>query len=147
MERYPRILAPGTSATTAANGDLLAKFDIVDQKVGFRPSRVGGVRVEVEHGHTGDGCPVLIAHNYGHGGAGKILNFSWTGHSFYPTHAARTPLRRLSSRAFLLFPLSLSLCLCRLGFQSSWGSAQDLLQMIEKARMETPEGQHAFAKL
>ncbi|KAG0326762.1 hypothetical protein BGZ99_009061 [Dissophora globulifera] len=102
MERYPRILAPGTSATTAANGDLLAKFDIVDQKVGFRPSRVGGVRVEVEHGHTGDGCPVLIAHNYGHGGA---------------------------------------------GFQSSWGCAQDLLQMIEKARVETPEGQHAFAKL
>jgi len=50
IQRYPKILAPGTTAAYAANPDLLAKFDIVDQKVGFRPSRIGGVRVEVEHG-------------------------------------------------------------------------------------------------
>ncbi|KAG0353548.1 hypothetical protein BG005_007169 [Podila minutissima] len=70
MARYPKILTPGSSAASAASPDLLSKFDIVDQKVGFRPSRIGGIRVEVEHGHTGGGQPVLIAHNYGHGGAG-----------------------------------------------------------------------------
>ncbi|KAF9366638.1 hypothetical protein BGX34_011677 [Mortierella sp. NVP85] len=70
IQRYPKILTPGTTAAYAANPDLLSKFDIVDQKVGFRPSRIGGVRVEVEHGRTGCGQHVLIAHNYGHGGAG-----------------------------------------------------------------------------
>ncbi|KAG0032446.1 hypothetical protein BGZ81_010892 [Podila clonocystis] len=68
MNRYPKILTPGTSAATAANPDLLSKFDIVDQRVGFRPSRIGGVRVEVEHGRANQS--VIIAHNYGHGGAG-----------------------------------------------------------------------------
>ncbi|GJJ68623.1 D-amino-acid oxidase [Entomortierella parvispora] len=70
LKRYPKILTPGSTAAYAANDDLLSKFDIVDQKVGFRPSRTGGVRVEVEHGRTGCGEPVLIVHNYGHGGAG-----------------------------------------------------------------------------
>ncbi|KAF9580849.1 hypothetical protein BGW38_002344 [Lunasporangiospora selenospora] len=50
VERYPKILTPGTSAAYAASPDLLSKFDIVDQRVGFRPSRIGGVRVDVEHG-------------------------------------------------------------------------------------------------
>ncbi|KAF9192815.1 hypothetical protein BGZ51_002877 [Haplosporangium sp. Z 767] len=70
LQRYPNILKPGSSAAYAANDDLLSKFDIVDQKVGFRPSRTGGVRVEVEYGRSGSGQRVLIAHNYGHGGAG-----------------------------------------------------------------------------
>ncbi|KAI1316089.1 hypothetical protein EDD11_010478 [Mortierella claussenii] len=70
IERYPKILTPGSSAAYAANGDLLSKFDIVDQKVGLRPSRLGGVRVDIEHGRTGSGQHVLIGHNYGHGGAG-----------------------------------------------------------------------------
>ncbi|KAF9090393.1 hypothetical protein BGX29_011507 [Mortierella sp. GBA35] len=92
MKRYPKILTPGSSAAYAASPDLLSKFDIVDQKVGFRPSRVGGVRVEVEHGRTGCGQHVLIAHNYGHGGA---------------------------------------------GYQSSWGTAQETLELIQKAEKET----------
>lgn len=50
IQRYPKILTPGTTPAYAANPDLLSKFDIVDQKIGFRPSRIGGVRVEVEHG-------------------------------------------------------------------------------------------------
>lgn len=50
IARYPKILTPGSTAAYAASSDLLSKFDIVDQKVGFRPSRIGGVRVEVEHG-------------------------------------------------------------------------------------------------
>ncbi|KAF8977038.1 hypothetical protein BGZ46_007712 [Entomortierella lignicola] len=71
MERYPRIVSPGSSAPAiAASSGLLSKFDIVDQKVGFRPSRLGGARVEVEHGRTGWGEHILIAHNYGHGGSG-----------------------------------------------------------------------------
>ncbi|KAG0006323.1 hypothetical protein BGZ79_003788 [Entomortierella chlamydospora] len=80
MKRYPRILSPGSSATAlAASSGVFSKFDIVDQKVGFRPSRIGGARVEVEHGRTldkssvaglGYGQHILIGHNYGHGGAG-----------------------------------------------------------------------------
>ncbi|KAG0371016.1 hypothetical protein BC939DRAFT_499014 [Gamsiella multidivaricata] len=102
IDRYPKILTPGSSPAYAASLDLLCKFDIVDQKVGFRPSRIGGVRVEVEHGRTGTGQHVLIAHNYGHGGA---------------------------------------------GYQSSWGTAFDLLKMIEQAQREVPEDLHETAKL
>ncbi|KAG0245992.1 hypothetical protein B0O80DRAFT_522924 [Mortierella sp. GBAus27b] len=102
VDRYPKILSPGTSAAYAASPDLLSKFDIVDQKVGFRPSRIGGVRVEVEQGRTGCGCPVLIGHNYGHGGA---------------------------------------------GYQTSWGSAYDLLQKIETSLKEAPKDQHESARL
>ncbi|KAK3838735.1 MAG: hypothetical protein JOS17DRAFT_305361 [Linnemannia elongata] len=103
VDRYPKILTPGSSAAYAASPDLLSKFDIVDQKVGFRPSRIGGVRVEVEHGRTGTGQHVLIAHNYGHGGA---------------------------------------------GYQSSWGTAQDTLELIQKAERETVDDLPIeFAKL
>ncbi|ORZ28706.1 FAD dependent oxidoreductase [Lobosporangium transversale] len=91
IRRYPKILMPGTSEAYAASPDILTKFDIVDQAVGFRPSRTGGVRVEVEHSRTGAGQYVLIGHNYGHGGA---------------------------------------------GFQSSWGTAYDLIKAIEKAEQE-----------
>ncbi|OAQ31065.1 nucleotide-binding domain-containing protein [Linnemannia elongata AG-77] len=102
-QKYPKILTPGSSAAYAASPDLLSKFDIVDQKVGFRPSRIGGVRVEVEHGRTGTGQHVLIAHNYGHGGA---------------------------------------------GYQSSWGTAQDTLELIQKAEKETVDEQPTeFARL
>ncbi|KAG0042914.1 hypothetical protein BGZ83_012026 [Gryganskiella cystojenkinii] len=93
LERYPKILTPGSTAAYAANEDLLSKFDIVEQKVGFRPSRTGGVRVEVEQRRTGCGEPVLIAHNYGHGGA---------------------------------------------GYQSSWGTAYETLQLIQKAEKNFP---------
>ncbi|KAG0238314.1 hypothetical protein BGW41_008227 [Actinomortierella wolfii] len=70
LERYPHILRPGWTEKYAKNSDLLSKFDIVDMRVGFRPSRIGGIRVEVEEGRTGCGEPILIAHNYGHAGAG-----------------------------------------------------------------------------
>ncbi|KAF9433178.1 hypothetical protein BGZ76_009802 [Entomortierella beljakovae] len=92
IDRYPRILTPGPNAAAlAASNGLLQKFDIVDQKVGFRPSRLGGARVEVEHGKTGYGQQVIFAHNYGHGGA---------------------------------------------GYQSSWGTAYDLVTKIQKAQSE-----------
>ncbi|KAG0328949.1 hypothetical protein BG004_002431 [Podila humilis] len=94
IERYPKVLPPGSTAAYAANPDLMSKFDIVEQKIGFRPSRIGGVRVEVERGYTGYGEQVLIAHNYGHGGA---------------------------------------------GFQSSWGTAYDLIRLIEQARKDSAE--------
>ncbi|KAF9932607.1 hypothetical protein FBU30_007753 [Linnemannia zychae] len=103
IDRYPKILTPGTSAAYAANPDLLSKFDIVDQKVGLRPSRIGGFRVEIEHGRTGAGQPVLIAHNYGHGGA---------------------------------------------GYQSSWGTAYNTLELIQKAEKEAlNESPQELAKL
>lgn len=48
------------------------EFDILSVQVGFRPSRLGGPRVELElvdnidikHG------PKYVYHNYGHAGAG-----------------------------------------------------------------------------
>ncbi|KAF9360065.1 hypothetical protein BGX26_010611 [Mortierella sp. AD094] len=103
MKRYPRILSPGSSATAlAASSGLLSKFDIVDQKVGFRPSRLGGARVEVEHGRLGCGQHVLIGHNYGHGGA---------------------------------------------GYQSSWGTAYDLVTKIQAAEKEVPVERNETARL
>ncbi|KAF9113426.1 hypothetical protein BGX27_001601 [Mortierella sp. AM989] len=103
MKRYPRILSPGASAVALSQSNgLLSKFDIVDQKVGFRPSRLGGTRVEVEHGHTGYGQRVLIAHNYGHGGA---------------------------------------------GYQSSWGTAYELVTKIQAAQKEVSEQRYETARL
>lgn len=43
------------------------KFDVVSEQVGFRPSRKGGPRVEVEN----VGGRVVV-HSYGHSGAGYV---------------------------------------------------------------------------
>jgi D-amino-acid oxidase len=48
----------------------LAGAPIVGEKVGLRPSRHGGPRVETERTRAG-----TIVHAYGHGGAGMTL--SW----------------------------------------------------------------------
>ncbi|KAF9398128.1 hypothetical protein BGZ94_006093, partial [Podila epigama] len=83
------ILTPGSTASYESNPDLLCNFDIVDQKVGFRPSRQGGVRVDVEYGRTGSGQPVLIAHNYGHGGAGYQSSWGTAYHVLKMIEQAR----------------------------------------------------------
>ncbi|TPX60928.1 hypothetical protein PhCBS80983_g01418 [Powellomyces hirtus] len=45
------------------------QLDVVNQKVGLRPTRVGGVRCDAEWKHH-RGRRVLLVHNYGHGGYG-----------------------------------------------------------------------------
>ena len=47
----------------------LADSKVIDRRVGFRPGRIGGVRLEREDLPQGQ----FIIHNYGHGGAGITL--------------------------------------------------------------------------
>lgn len=51
------------------------KLEILRHSVGFRPSRVGGIRCEVERRHDGK----LVGHNYGHHSYGTFftLNFHY----------------------------------------------------------------------
>ncbi|TPX37025.1 hypothetical protein SmJEL517_g00821 [Synchytrium microbalum] len=46
------------------------KVEVVEHKVGLRPTRKGDVRVEPEMVKTSSGRCVLLVHNYGHGGYG-----------------------------------------------------------------------------
>jgi D-amino-acid oxidase len=49
----------------------IERSDVIAQRVGLRPYRRAGIRLE--SARLGDGRPVI--HNYGHGGAGFTL--SW----------------------------------------------------------------------
>lgn len=62
------------------------QFDVKNVNVGFRPARVGGSRVEIEHTESGD-----IIHAYGAGGMGYELSYGM----------AREVLKLLSSRSKL----------------------------------------------
>ena len=53
---------------------IIQNAKIVEKQIGFRPSRVGGVRLELEVLKTNHG-PLKVIHNYGHGGSGITL--SW----------------------------------------------------------------------
>ncbi|RKP04717.1 hypothetical protein THASP1DRAFT_33480 [Thamnocephalis sphaerospora] len=55
---FPELINPNTG-----------KVDIICHAVGLRPSRVGGVRLEAETKEL-KGKPMLLVHNYGHGGQG-----------------------------------------------------------------------------
>lgn len=68
--------APDSFATSSIIAECrrvlgFAEADVIAERVGLRPGRKSGVRVEAET--TPDGRPVI--HNYGHGGAGFTL--SW----------------------------------------------------------------------
>ncbi|KAF9158068.1 hypothetical protein DFQ26_008015 [Actinomortierella ambigua] len=89
LKRYPNILPPGSTEKYAKNPDLMSKFDIVDMRVGFRPSRIGGIRIDVEQSRTGYDEPILIAHNYGHGGAGYQASWGCAQEVFEKISAAR----------------------------------------------------------
>ncbi len=49
--------------------------EIVGKQAGLRPSRKGGVRLELEHFKLKGGKTVKVIHNYGHGGSGVTI--SW----------------------------------------------------------------------
>ncbi|KAM3582821.1 D-amino acid oxidase [Umbelopsis sp. WA50703] len=57
------------------HGKGIEALDVVRQNVGLRPTREGGPRVENEIWTTSTGKPILITHNYGHGGYG--VQTSW----------------------------------------------------------------------
>ncbi|KAG2179982.1 hypothetical protein INT43_003769, partial [Umbelopsis isabellina] len=57
------------------HGKGIEALDVVRQNVGLRPTREGGPRVENEIWTNSTGKPVLITHNYGHGGYG--VQTSW----------------------------------------------------------------------
>lgn len=60
-----------SDADANADGTPLSEL-VVAHLVGFRPSRTGGVRLEMGHelSVNGDGQGTKVAYNYGHGGAG-----------------------------------------------------------------------------
>jgi D-amino-acid oxidase len=53
-------------------------FKIIGSKVGLRPTRHGGIRLESEF--VGDKLQVLLIHNYGHGGMLSIRLISGYGY-------------------------------------------------------------------
>ena len=48
----------------------LADPIVVGRWSGLRPQREGGVRLELELSEAGEGGPLQVVHNYGHGGSG-----------------------------------------------------------------------------
>ncbi|KAJ6616427.1 D-amino-acid oxidase [Mycena sp. CBHHK59/15] len=64
IDAYPELLPPDKRERRDMN-DL----DVIEECVGLRPTRKGGVRVETASLSVG-GKVFLIVHNYGHGGAG-----------------------------------------------------------------------------
>ena len=53
----------------------LADPIVVGRWSGLRPQREGGVRLELELSEAGEGGPLQVVHNYGHGGGGVVT--SW----------------------------------------------------------------------
>ncbi|BGP53954.1 hypothetical protein JCM8202v2_001526 [Rhodotorula sphaerocarpa] len=86
MERclalQPELLAP------EKRGGTIEDLDVVQEAVGLRPTREGGIRLETETLQLEDGRSIPLVHNYGHGGY---------------------------------------------GFQSSWGTAEAALRLVEEA--------------
>ncbi|KAJ7779074.1 FAD dependent oxidoreductase [Mycena metata] len=64
LKAYPELL-PAHKRDTGGVADL----DVVEECVGLRPTRKGGVRLEIEHLSLANKT-IPIVHNYGHGGAG-----------------------------------------------------------------------------
>ncbi len=60
--------AADVGAVPPGAGAVLAGAPVVGEKVGLRPARRGGPRVEAEKWADG-----IVVHAYGHGGAGMTL--------------------------------------------------------------------------
>ncbi|KAJ7723386.1 D-amino-acid oxidase [Mycena metata] len=74
IHAYPELLPPGKRENRDIN-DL----EVVEECVGLRPTRKGGVRLEVTSLTVGDKSYPIV-HNYGHGGAG--YQSSWGSAKF-----------------------------------------------------------------
>ncbi|KAJ7834514.1 D-amino-acid oxidase [Mycena leptocephala] len=71
---YPELLPPNKR-----ENPNIEDLDVVEECVGLRPTRKGGVRLEVTSLNVGDKS-VPVVHNYGHGGAG--YQSSWGSAKF-----------------------------------------------------------------
>lgn len=60
-------------------------LEIKSHNVGLRPSRIGGIRVEVEMRKNPKDKNVIVCHNYGHRSYGKYIStsidFNWLAKS------------------------------------------------------------------
>ncbi|KAJ6572024.1 FAD dependent oxidoreductase [Mycena capillaripes] len=74
IEAYPELLPPNKRETRN-----IADLDVVEECVGLRPTRKGGVRLETTSLNVGDKS-IPVVHNYGHGGAG--YQSSWGSAKF-----------------------------------------------------------------
>lgn len=88
-------LAPDHATTTAIVSECrhilkIARPRIIATRVGLRPYRKSGVRVEA--GVLGDGRPII--HNYGHGGAGFTLSWGCARTALELVRACASPKTR-----------------------------------------------------
>ncbi|GAA5871689.1 hypothetical protein JCM3774_003018 [Rhodotorula dairenensis] len=60
----PDLLPPGK------RGGTIDDLDVVQEAVGLRPTREGGIRIEADSIVNGSGERIPLVHNYGHGGYG-----------------------------------------------------------------------------
>ncbi|GAA6064553.1 hypothetical protein JCM10212_005780 [Sporobolomyces blumeae] len=64
-------LCPDLLPPEKRNGGTIDDLDVVEEAVGLRPTREGGIRLDVEEMHDGSsGRTIRIVHHYGHGGYG-----------------------------------------------------------------------------
>ncbi|KAJ7344043.1 hypothetical protein DFH08DRAFT_781485 [Mycena albidolilacea] len=64
IQAFPELLHPSKRETLN-----IEDLDVIEECVGLRPTRKGGVRLEIESLAVGERT-IPIVHNYGHGGAG-----------------------------------------------------------------------------
>ncbi|KAJ6532688.1 D-amino-acid oxidase [Mycena vulgaris] len=75
IEAYPELLPPNKR-----EGRNIADLDVVEECVGLRPTRKGGVRLEITSLVVGD-KKFPVVHNYGHGGAGYQSSWGSAKHA------------------------------------------------------------------
>ncbi|CAG8468552.1 4466_t:CDS:2 [Scutellospora calospora] len=68
-------LVPELIPNDSRNNASLQNLKIISHYVGLRPSRKGGIRIEIESRKNEKGREIIILHNYGHDAHG--YSFSW----------------------------------------------------------------------
>lgn len=93
-------------------------LEVVEEAVGLRPTREGGIRLEVEEIERGElsGKSVKVVHNYGR-----------TFYSLLSSRRPRTDLTVFHSRSDGGY-----------GYQSSWGSAEAAVELVDSAFGRSP---------
>ncbi|KAK9763296.1 hypothetical protein K7432_010159 [Basidiobolus ranarum] len=82
--------------TLAKNNDI-KNLQIIRHGVGFRPTRIGGIRLDSEIARY-KGKPVIVCHNYGHGGFGFQSSWGSAQGLLTVLRRAEKSLEPLSSR-------------------------------------------------
>ncbi|CAG8595846.1 3351_t:CDS:2 [Cetraspora pellucida] len=69
------MLGASIEVNNIGNNASLQNLKIISHYVGLRPSRKGGIRIEIESRKNEKGREIIILHNYGHDAHG--YSFSW----------------------------------------------------------------------